>query len=91
MFFPHRTMCSVLEGMRECIKTHNFSVLPSLIEEAQLMGDRMEAALWDKHDLQAAYKERKKLKAEIKKLEKKRDKLAKGKRKSKKKQEEDIC
>lgn len=47
----NRTLCGVLEEMRKAYETRNFSYLPGLIEEAQRMGNRMEAALSDKHDL----------------------------------------
>jgi hypothetical protein len=35
-------MCSILEEMRECDKTKNYSYLNSLIEEAQSSANRME-------------------------------------------------
>jgi len=59
---PNRTLCDVLEEMRECYKTHNYSYLMGLVEEAQGMGRRMEAGLWDKSA--KIYK----LKTKIKKL-----------------------
>lgn len=40
-----RYFCSVLESIRDCSKTSNFSQLPSLVEELQLYGDRMEDGL----------------------------------------------
>ena len=40
-----RYLCSVLENLRACVKTLNFSILPSLIEEAQFQGERLEAGL----------------------------------------------
>ena len=66
---PNRTLCDVLEEMRKCFKTRNFSYLPGLIEEAQTMGNRMERALWDQHDVERLRNERKKLEKEIKELE----------------------
>lgn len=65
---PNRTLCAVLEELRTCTKTMNFSYALGLIEEAQTLGNRMEAALWDQHEI-------KDLRAEIKKLSKERDKL----------------
>lgn len=44
---PNRTLCDVFEAMREMHKTRNFSYLIGLIEEAQNMANRMEAALYD--------------------------------------------
>ena len=63
-----RTLCDVLEEMRQCVKTLNFSYLTSLIEEGQSMGNRMEAKL-------ETMKEYESLLKEIKRLEKIRDKL----------------
>mgnify|MGYP003112280205 CR=1 FL=1 len=47
----NRYICTVLEEMRKCIETLNFSILPSLIEEAQILANRMEAKLMDVKDL----------------------------------------
>ena len=66
---PNRTVCDVLQAMRECSKTKNYSYLDSLIEEAQNLANRMEAALWDQKDFERAKKRYKKLKEKIKKLE----------------------
>ena len=70
MSYPHRYLCSVLEEMRKSYETYNFAVMKSLIEEAQTLGNRMEAALDQKRDYY-------KLRNECKELEKKRDKLKK--------------
>jgi len=43
----NRTLCAVLDEMRTCYKTRNFAPLMSLIEEAQIYGNRMEAKLYD--------------------------------------------
>ena len=40
-----RYLCNVLEDMRAAVKTLNFSYLPSLIEEVQFQGNRLEAGL----------------------------------------------
>ena len=81
---PNRYLCDVLNEMRDCLKTYNFSYLLSLIEEAQSMGNRMEAALADQKDMKDWKKQKHKLKQELKdlseeteKLEKQRDKLKK--------------
>lgn len=50
-FGNHRYLCDVLDDMRKCVKTLNFSPLEGLIEEAQIMGNRMEAALSQQKDL----------------------------------------
>lgn len=65
---PNRTLCDVLREMRKCTETLNFSYLPSLIEEAQFMGNRMEASLYDKYDYNRLKKDLKELKEEKRKL-----------------------
>ena len=50
-YWLNRTMCDVLEEMRKCNETRNFAPLLGLIEEAQSMANRMEAALGDKRDI----------------------------------------
>lgn len=69
---PNRTICSVLEEMRNCCKTSNFSYLPGLIEECQSLANRMESALWDQKDIKYYREEKKELKEEIKKLKAKK-------------------
>jgi len=75
---PNRTLCSVLEEMRKAYETRNFSYLIGLIEEAQSMGNRMEARLWDQKDFERAKEEHSKLKAEIKELKKEKNLLDKS-------------
>lgn len=73
--YPNRTMCAVLEEMRQCTKTRNYSYLLGLIEEVQHMGNRMESKLEDSKDGLRAYKEISKLKKEINLLEEKKEAL----------------
>ena len=54
--YPNRTMCGVLEEMRQCYKHLNFAPLPGLIEEAQTLANRMESGLGDKQDYYALAK-----------------------------------
>lgn len=75
---PNRTICSVLDGMRDCSKTKNFSYLDGLIEEAQMLANRMEAKLYDLSDYEYKMKEYKKIKAEVDKLREERDTLSKN-------------
>ena len=75
----NRTLCDVLDEMRKCYETRNFSYLMGLIEEAQHMGSSMEAALYDNKDWKRSRKELKKLEEEIKKLEEKKDALQEDK------------
>ena len=49
--YPNRVMCDVLEEMRNCFKTYNFSPILGLIEEVQSMANRMESGLSDVHDI----------------------------------------
>ena len=68
--FLHRTICSVLEEMRSCNETKNYSYLLGLIEEAQSMGNKMESKLdliKDFEELKDKYKELEEQKNELKK------------------------
>ena len=69
--YLNRTICDVLEEMRSCIKTMNFSYLMGLVEEIQSMGNRMEATLSDKHDFENLHARKKELSKEVKLLEQK--------------------
>lgn len=66
----NRTLCSVLEEMRKQYKTRNFAGLLGLVEEAQSMGNRMEAALEDQKDLERLLENKKKLERRFKKIKK---------------------
>ena len=72
---PNRLLCTVLDEMRECVKTLNFSYLSGLIEEAQSLGNRMEAHLYDIKDLNRLHKDIKALKKKKKKIEEKVEEL----------------
>jgi uncharacterized protein Yka (UPF0111/DUF47 family) len=74
-------VCDVLEEMRTSVKTLNFAMIPSLIEELQTMVNRMEMALEDMKDLKGLKdeivdkkEELETLKDEIRKIEKKKKK-----------------
>jgi uncharacterized protein YlxW (UPF0749 family) len=71
MNYPNRTVCAILEDMRSCFKTYNFAAMLSLIEELQVRGNRMEAAIDDSHDLEAMLDERRELRKELEDLQKK--------------------
>lgn len=66
--YPNRTLCDVLKEMRACYKTRNFCPLLGLIEEAQSMGNRMEAGLEDLRDLKDIRKTIKEKREELIKL-----------------------
>ena len=71
----NRTLCDVLEEMRTCEKTKNFSYLVGLIEEAQSMGNRMESSLWDQKSFIGLQDKVKKLEKKIRKLRDERNEL----------------
>jgi len=71
----NRYLCSVLDEMRECTKTLNFSYLLGLIEEAQTLASRMESKLFDVKDFELLHEEIKVLKKKKKTLEDKVEKL----------------
>jgi hypothetical protein len=71
----NRYFCTVIDEMRACYKTRNFSIVMGLLEELQSIGNRMEAKCGDISDRNNYLDEKKKLKQEIKDLKRKRDKL----------------
>lgn len=73
--YLNRTLCSVLEEMRALDKTKNYSPLLGLIEEAQSMGNRMEAAIENKRDIRRYEAKRKEAYKAWLELKKKYDKL----------------
>lgn len=66
----NRTLCDIVEEMRKCHKTRNYSYLPGLIEEMQSAGNRMEAALSDMSDFEEALDKKKEAEKELKKVKK---------------------
>jgi len=78
MYGLNRYICDVLEEMRTSVKTLNFAMIPSLIEEVQTMANRMEMALSDMKDLKGLKMSIVEKKEELEKLEKK---IAKKKKK----------
>lgn len=76
LMYPNRTACDILHAMREADKAKNYSYLLGLIEEMQVVADRMEAALWDQKELTKLRETRKKLRKQIKKLEEKLEEKA---------------
>ena len=71
----NRYLCSVLDEMRECTKTLNFSYLLGLIEEAQSMANKMESKIDLIKDFELLHEEIKVLRKKKKKLEDKVEKL----------------
>lgn len=71
----NRFICDILHEMRKCNETRNFAPLLGLIEECQIVADRMEAALYDKKDERTLEMRLPKLKDQIEELEWKKDEL----------------
>lgn len=71
----NRYFCTVIDEMRSCYKTRNFSHILGLLEELQSIGNRMEAKCGDITDRNIYLDEKKELKREIKDLKRKRAKL----------------
>lgn len=74
-YYPNRTLCAVLEEMRKLNETRNYAALLSLIEEAQMLGNRMEAKLHDVKDRESLNEDINKLKRELKDLRKQKKEL----------------
>lgn len=66
--YPNQTICSVLSAIRKCHETRNYSYLLGLVENAQYLADKMEAALNDKADVREWTIKRDQLKREIRTL-----------------------
>lgn len=67
----NRTYCDVLHEMRQLLKHEDLkagATFTSLVEELQVFGSRMEAALSDLEDLEKLHKQIKKLKKEATEL-----------------------
>jgi hypothetical protein len=77
---PNRYVCDVLKEIRAAYDVRQYTIIPGLVEEAQTMVNRMEAALkdyndakWDEKDLRKLKKERRDLEKEIEELELKKE------------------
>lgn len=70
--YPNRTICQVLEEIRQLDKTKNYGCLLGLIEEVQSLANRMEAGLQDQKDFNEMKRHKVRLKKEIKELENKK-------------------
>jgi len=63
-------MCTVLDEVRKCDETKNYSYLLGLVEELQVMGNRMEAKLETINDFEELKKRHKELEERKEKLKK---------------------
>jgi len=86
---PARYLCDVLNEMRTCFKIRNFCNLPGLIEEAQTLANRMEAALSNHKSYEYWHRKYKQEKAEFARLRRETDKLRKKKGEEPKGQDND--
>jgi len=82
MYYLNRTMCAVLDEMRDLTKVLHDSnvnlyvhIIKMLIEEVQVMGNKMEAKLADIKDVENMQQRAKELSKEIKNLIKEKKKL----------------
>jgi|GEM_PF-6819013 len=67
----NRTLCEVLDEMRSLLKyTQSVDTLKSLVEEAQVMGNRMEAKLKDSKDWSELHESIAEKKHELRELKK---------------------
>ena len=73
--WPTRTICGALEDMRKCYQTYNFQAIASLIEEVQMLANRMEARLENAQQFEQQRNVLRTLTKQIRKLEKQRDEL----------------
>ena len=62
-----RTLCDILDDMRTCCKTGNYSYLSALIEEAQYRGNRMEDRLFAVRNFESMQAKREQIRDAIKK------------------------
>jgi uncharacterized protein YlxW (UPF0749 family) len=63
--------------MRKAVEKLRIDLIPGLIEELQIYGNRMEARLDDQYDLKKLLEEKRELNDTVKKLRKKRNALEK--------------
>ena len=74
--YLNRSLCDVLNEMRTANETRNYSYLAGLIEEAQSMANRMEAALSDISDIDRLHERRKELHKEVEALRDKKGEIS---------------
>ncbi len=85
-----RYLCDILEDMRNCHKTRNYSYIDALIGELQYRANRMEDRLHRIQDIVYFEKSRDELKDEITELEKKKKELQKEMKTKDEKEDKDI-
>ena len=76
---PNRYLCNILTDMRTSVDKLRIDMIPGLIEEAQIYGNRMEAKLDDQYDTKRLLEEKSELSHEIQKLRKEKQTLEREK------------
>lgn len=81
-YFPRRLICSAIEELRDCSKKLSWwnvkkykAMIELITEEIQILANRMESFIDEKHDVEKMHEERKDLKREIKELSRKKKDL----------------
>ena len=72
---PNRYLCEIFKDMRTSVEKLRIDMIPGLIEEAQIYGNRMEAKLEDQYDIKRLLDDKSELSHEIKQLRKKKETL----------------
>ena len=72
---PNRYLCDILTDMRTSVDKLRIDMIPGLIEEAQIYGNRMEAKLDDQYDLKRLLEEKSVLVRKVQKLRKEKEEL----------------
>ena len=72
---PNRYLCDIFKDMRTSVEKLRIDMIPGLIEEAQIYGNRMEAKLDDQYDMKRLLDEKSTLKHEVQKLRDKKQEL----------------
>ena len=72
---PNRYLCDILTDMRTALDKLRIDIIPGLIEEAQIYGNRMEAKLDDQYDMKRLLEEKSILNQEVQKLRNEKEKL----------------
>jgi len=74
---PNRYLCDIFKDMRTSVEKLRIDMIPGLIEEAQIYGNRMEAKLDDQYDLKRLLEDKSRLKHEVQELLAKKETLEK--------------
>jgi hypothetical protein len=76
-YTPNRFLCDIFTDMRKAVEMLRFDLIPGLVEEAQIYGNRMEAKLDDQNDIKQLLEDKSKLNDEVIELRKKKEALEK--------------